>query len=234
MAPGLQAAGRMGPRPRVVIATPDRNESEVLAEWLSEGHDPLPVRVLAGAVHQVKSHQADVVVADARFAFDEIFLAACRRGESRTPLVVVGDPDRSAEATAERNGAFYVERPIDRDMLMCGVAMALVDGRPLRRSWRKAVHFEAIAEGTSAHIIDVSNEGMRLEIPRNGRLALPPIFTVRIPLVALTVRVHRVWLSAPAHQPATASLWCGCALAENAERVQRNWQKFVDLIPSAS
>lgn len=223
----------MGPRPRVVIASPDRSESEVLTEWLAEGHEPLPVRVLAGAVHQVKSRQADLVVADSRFAFDEKFLAACRR-ESRTPLVVVGDPDRSAEVTAERNGAFYVERPIDRDMLMCGVAMALVDGRPLRNSWRKPVHFEAVAEGIPVRVIDVSNGGLRLEIPRTGRMALPPYFTVRIPLVALTVRVQRVWLSAPPNQPSAPSLWCGCALAENAERIERNWEKFVDLIPKAS
>lgn len=224
----------MGPRPRVVIATPDRNESEVLAEWLSQDHEPLPVRVLAGAVHQVKSRQADVVVADSRFAFDDNFLTACRRGESRTPLVVVGDADRGCEATAERNGAFYVERPINRDMLMCGVAMALVDGRPLRRSWRKPVHFEAVAEGINVFVVEVSNEGLRLEIPRTGRFALPPFFTVRIPLVGLSVRVQRVWIGAPARQPAVASVWCGCALADNGERGAANWHKFVDLVPRAS
>ncbi len=232
MALTLHGRPPMGPRPRILIASPDLTESKVLAEWLSDGHDPVPVRVLAAAVHHVKSRQADAVVADSRLAFDDKLLAACR--ESRTRLVVVGDADHGTEATAERNGAFYVQRPIDRELFMCGVAMALVDGRPLRNSWRKPVHFEAVAEGMPVNVIDVSNGGLRLEIPRRGRVALPPYFTVRIPIVALTLRVHRVWLSAPPNQSSAPSLWCGCALAENAERIERNWEKFVDLIPKAS
>lgn len=205
-----------------------------MAKWLAEGHDPLPVRVLAGAVHQVQSRQADVVVADARFAFDDRLLSVCGRGSARTPLIVVGDADRSSEAAAERAGAFFVQRPVDRDLLMCGVAMALVDGRPLRRSWRKPVHFEAIAEGIHGYVIEVSNEGLRLEIPRRGRAALPPFFKVRIPLVGLTVRVHRIWMAAPAGQPAASCVWCGCALAENNDRLQRDWHTFVDLVPRLS
>lgn len=223
----------MAARPRVVIASPDRAESEVLADWLSDDHEPLPVRVLAGAVHQVQSRQADLVVADSRFAFDDRLLSICRRGAARTPLVVVGDPDQAAETAAERHGAFYVHRPVDRDMLMCGVAMALVDGRPTRRSWRKPVQFEAVAEGISCFVIEVSNEGLRLEIPLTRRAALPPYFTVRIPLVSLSVRVQRIWVGPPARQPAAACVWCGCVLSGNGPREERNWQKFVDLVPSA-
>jgi hypothetical protein len=224
----------MGTRPHIVVASPDRVESEILIEWLSDEHDAFLTRLLQGAVHQMQSRQPHLVVADARFAFDDAFLSVCRGGSFATPLVVVGDPSRASEAAAQRHGAFYVTRPIDRDMLMCSVAMALADGRPLRRSPRKAVaRFEAMADGVPMSLLDVSNEGMRLEMSRGRRSPLPPFFTVRVPLVGTSLVVQRVWVGA-AVLPAVAHTWFGGSLAENAARDVQKWRNFVDLVPRST
>ena len=223
----------MPPRPRVVVASPDRVESELLSEWLSEEHEPLPVRVLQGAIHQVQSRQAHVMVADARFAFDDKFLAVCRGGGAPTPLIIVGDPGAAAESAAQRHGAFFVARPVDRAMLMCSVAMAMADARPVRRSPRiNVARFEAMADGIPVALLDVANEGLRLEIPRGPRTALPPFFTVRVPLVGVSVAVQRIWVRAPGQQVAAHS-WCGGALADNAARQEQKWRTFVSMIPRA-
>jgi hypothetical protein len=224
----------MGTRPHIVIASPDRVEAELLIEWLSDGHDAFLTRLLQGAVHQMQSRQPHLVVADARFAFDDAFLAVCRGGNVATPLVVVGDPTHASEAAARRHGAFHVTRPIDRDMLLCSVAMALADARPLRRSPRKAVaRLEAMADGVAISLLDVSNEGMRLEMSQGRRSALPPFFTVRVPLVGTSLVVQRVWVGAAVQQTA-AHTWFGGALAENAARDVQKWRNFVDLVPRST
>lgn len=220
----------MGPRPRIVVACPDRAETELLIEWLSVEHDAYPTRLLDAALHQLQTRQPHLVVADARVAFDAAFLSLCRGGGASTPLVVVGDPSSAAEAAAQRHAAYYVVRPLDRDLLLCNVAMALADARPLRRSPRIAVAgFEAMADGIPVSLLDVANEGVRLEI-LGRRSVLPPFFTLRVPLIGLSLVVQRIWVSAPGPQSAAHS-WCGGALAENAARQVQKWHNFVGMVP---
>ncbi len=221
----------MGIRPRVVVASPDRMESERLCEWLSEEHEPVPTRRLQGAIQQVQARQAHLVVADACFAFDPGFLSVCRGGGAPTPLVVVGDPSPARDAAAQRHGAFYVVRPIERDLLLCSVAMGLVDARPVRRSPRFPVaRFAATADGIPVSLLDVANEGLRLEIPHGQRAVLPPFFTVRVPMIGVSIGVQRIWMSAPKSQT-TAHAWCGSALADNATSQVQKWRNFVQIIP---
>jgi hypothetical protein len=119
-------------------------------------------------------------------------------------------------------------------MLLCSVAMALADARPLRRSPRKAIgRFEATADGVPMSLLDVSNEGMRLEMSQGRRSALPPFFTVRVPLVGTSLVVQRVWFGA-AVQETAAHTWFGGALAENAARDVQKWRNFVDLVPRSA
>lgn len=221
----------MGPRPRVVVACPDLVESEVISEWLSEEHEPVPARLLPSALHQVQTRQAHLVVADARIAFDDTFLSTCRGGGAPTPLVVIGDSNPSAEAAAQRRGAFYVVRPVDREMLLCSVGMALVDARPVRRSPRITVgRLEATADGIPVALLDVANEGVRLEIPRGERSTLPPFFTVRVPMIGVSIAVQRIWVSTPGHL-SSAQTWCGGALVGNPAHREQKWRKFVEMVP---
>lgn len=70
--------------------------------------------------------------------------------------------------------------------------------------------FEAVADGIPVALLDVANEGMRLEIARGRRAALPPFFNLRVPLIGLSLVVQRVWVKAPgaqaaAHTPGAAA-----------------------------
>ena len=77
--------------------------------------------------------------------------------------------------------------------------MAIMEGRPIRRSERKiASRFEAIVNDVPSHIIDASYHGLRLQMPAQRMSALPPNFNVRVPLIGVAVTVQRVWArSAP-------------------------------------
>ena len=60
--------------------------------------------------------------------------------------------------------------------------------RPTRRSVRKAVNrFEAVANGVASHVVDVSYEGLRLEMLRDRQAVPPPYFNVRLPLIGVIV-----------------------------------------------
>ena len=71
----------------------------------------------------------------------------------------------------------YLARPLDRAVLSCYVMMAILEGSPQRRSERKLVNpFEAVVNGVPARILDVSIEGVRIEMAReNAALPCRPI-----------------------------------------------------------
>lgn len=219
----------MSLKPRIVVASPDRTEVALLSDWLTaEGLEPLPARSLPGALEQVRSQSFDVLIADERFAFEGRLQATARASNARAPVVVIGD---TGAGRAERHGTFHVGRPVDQTLLLCHVAMAIIEGRPARRSQRKRIiPFDALVEGVSGYVIDVSTEGMRLELPR-GRVAPPPQFTVRIPLVGIALTVRRVWMATAPAEYADVS-WCGAELFHAHPRAEQNWRNFVNNVPS--
>ncbi len=219
----------MSVRPVVVVASPDRTELAVLSDWLrAEGLEPLSAPTLQAAKHEVQSRTYDVLIADAAFAFDGDLQTLARSHNARAPLVVVGG-DAGARARAERNGTFHVGRPVDQTLLLCHVAMAIAEGRPPRRSVRKCIApFEAVVEGTQAFIIDISNEGLRLALPRR-RCAPPPHFTFRIPLIGAALTVRRVWMTAAPAEYSEAS-WCGVELYQPNPRAAQSWRTFVSTV----
>jgi hypothetical protein len=218
----------MSVRPVIVVASPDRIEVAWLSDWLTaEGLEPVAARSLETAIHAVQSRTFDVLIADAKFAFDGDLQGRARTHNARAPLVVLGDA--AACARAERNGMFHVGRPVDQALLLCHVAMAIAEGRPARRSDRTSISpFEALVEGAEAHVVDVSNEGLRLKVPR-GRSVPPPHFAFRIPLIGVALTVRRVWMStAPAAQAGGA--WCGVELYQAHPRAAQNWRAFVSTV----
>jgi hypothetical protein len=222
----------MSARPRILVATGDRTENETLCDWLlSEALDPVPARALAIAIRQLEGNAFDAIIAGAEFAFSDLLKATRRARQSRAPMIVLTD-DAAAEAAADRAGFLSTGRPIDRTLVMCSVTMALVESRPARRSVRKPVALiEAVAQGVPAALMDVSHEGMRLQLPRDHR-ALPPVFNVRVPLVGLGLSVQRCWLSSGTAGAASDTSVCGVALYDNAAVRELSWRRFVDIIPT--
>ena len=225
----------MPQRPRIVIALADVAESGAVADWLTEeGFDCVRRPSVKGAAGEMQSRPFDLLIADATFAFGE---GLHRMGRSRnpvTPTVVVGDA-LAGEQCETASWAMYLARPIDYALLICTVSMAIIDGRPIRRSERKLVNrFAAIVNGLPGHIIDISNEGVRLELPRERHAVPPPYFTVRVPLIGVGVTVQRMWARpSRSHDRSEEVTWCGGALAENPARAEGGWRAFVDTLPDA-
>jgi hypothetical protein len=118
-------------------------------------------------------------------------------------------------------------------MLGCFVSMAILDTRPTRRSMRKLVNrFDAVVNGVPSHIVDVSIEGLRIEVAGERRAALPPYFTVRVPLVGVAVTVQRMWTRSSMKR--NSAIWYGGALSQNQVALNEAWRRFVDTIPAAS
>ena len=225
----------MASRPRVVVASPHVAECAVLAEWLAaEGFEPFRATSVERASEEVTARAPDVLVIDHLFAFraGAALMTLARARSARTALIVIGEPDAAREAQAASRGAMYLTRPLDRTSLICLVSMALIDGRPERRSARKRVNrFEAIVEGVPSHIVDISNEGLRLEVPRGRKSAPPPpLFNVTVPMLGVALLVRRMW-TCNVPEAGLAAVWYGGELQNNSRRAELAWLRLVDTIP---
>jgi hypothetical protein len=117
---------------------------------------------------------------------------------------------------------------------MCTVSMAMADGRPVRCSVRKPVQrVNAIVNGVSSHILDVSNEGLRLEIPRERGSVPLPYFNVLVPMIGVAVTFQRMWMHQASDEP-TAAWWCGGSLVRNQARSEQAWRSVVETISASS
>jgi hypothetical protein len=224
----------MAERPRVVIALPDPSESATVAEWVvAEGLEPVRRPTVKSAAEEMSARAFDLLIVDALFALRDGLHAGPRGRNPLMPTVVVGDAT-AVGADALRRRAMYLNRPLDRAILVCTVSMAILDGRPTRRSPRKLVNrFNAIVNGVPSHIIDVSNEGLRLEIPPGRRSTPPPYFNVRVPDMGVAVIVQRMWARTWPTEGRLDVLRCGGALAQNRQAAEQGWRHFVDTIPVA-
>jgi ActR/RegA family two-component response regulator len=227
----------MALRPRIIIASPHVLESHAVCDWLaSEGFEPVRISTVERVMDEIRDRAFDALVVDHAFACKpgQQTIGAVRARNGTTPIVVIGDADAEAESQALSRGVTYLSRPMARLSFICRVSMAVMETRRERRSVRKRVNrLDAIVEGVPSHIIDISNEGLRLEVPRTRKSAPPPpVFKVRLPLLGVTVMARRMWTcSLPSSLDAVSY---GAELSGNAARVERAWRSLVDTIPGAA
>ncbi|CAN5494992.1 hypothetical protein BH23ACI1_BH23ACI1_15150 [soil metagenome] len=223
----------MSARPRILVASADKSECDAISDWLlSDGLDPIPANGLTPAVRQLERAPFDAIIVAAEFAFSDVLRTTRRARQGRAPVIVL-TADSTAEASAERFGFLSVGRPVERAMVMCSITMALVESRPVRRSARKpVVELEAVVQGMPAALVDVSPEGMRLHLPRDHRRALPPVFTVRVPMVGIGLSVQRCWLDTSVNHRTPQVAVCGVSLYDNAAVREQGWRRFVDVLPT--
>jgi len=184
---------------------------------------------MKAAADEIQARPFDVLIADAVFAFGHGLHVASRVRRPLTPTVVIGEAADQSESISRQ--VIFLARPVERTLMVCTICLVIADGRPVRCSPRKPVHrFEALVNGVPSHIIDVSNEGLRLEVPRDLRSVPPPYFMVRVPLIGVAVTVQRVW--ARTSDEGTA-VTCGGALSQNQTKAGRDWLAFVDTLPKA-
>lgn len=226
----------MAPRPRILVASPHAVESNTVSDWLtSDGFEPVRLSTLERVTEEIRDRAFDALVVDRVLACKpgQQTIGAARARNGKTPIIVIGDEDAAIEAQVLSRGATYLARPIDRVSFICLVSMGVMETRPERRSIRKRVNrLDAVVEGVPSHIIDISNEGLRLEVPRvRKQTPPPPVFNVRVPLLGVVVMARRMWTcSMPASQDA---VWYGAELAGNNRRVEISWRTLVDTIPGA-
>ena len=92
--------------------------------------------------------------------------------------------------------ASWITRPATKDTFTLSIALALAEGRPARRSPRQVVpKLLATIDGVASKIVDVSDEGVRLEIPTGASAALPPFFMLKVPAFGVAAKVKRVWVA---------------------------------------
>jgi hypothetical protein len=220
----------MANRPRIILVLPDVSECATVAEWLvTDGFEPVRCPGALAAAAEMRARPFDLLVADTMVARRDGLVAASRGRNPLTPTIVIGNGPAADPRDAL---SMYLGRPIERSTFLCTVSMAMMDGRPARRSPRKiANRFEAIVNGVSSHIIDVSTEGLRLEMPRHRLAVPPPYFNVRLPLMGIAVTVQRIWARSSG-QERTPIIWCGGVLSTNRPGAEQGWRAFVDMIPT--
>jgi hypothetical protein len=214
----------------VIVVLPNAAEGAAVADWLTaEGLEPV-LRSAPRAVAEMRERPFALLISDAASAIRDGLQAQGRARNPHTATILVGESDSGAQAMSSQ--AMLLTRPIDRATLTCFVSMALMDGRPPRRSVRKPINrFDALVNGVPSHLLDVSAEGLRVEVARDRRAVLGPYFKVKVPLVGVTVTVQRMWSRSASNGP---TVWYGGALAQNQAGIDQAWRTFVDTVPVAA
>ena len=222
-------------RQQVIVATPTADEGEELSAWLhTEGFEPLLKPTAKSASEAVALQLFDLAVVDASFVLDGGLRAYGLARFRETPMIVLGDAFDGSACAPLGAQIMFLERPIDRMTFICTVTMALMEGRPNRRSPRRTIRpFEATVNGVKSYILDVSREGVRLEMRKDNRMVTPQ-FALRIPLVGVGVSVQRVWVRVPRPDEHLDVMWCGGQLGKNTELADQTWLRFIDTVASVA
>jgi hypothetical protein len=171
------------------IACPIPKERAAFVEWLeAAGYKPVLIHDLRTLATDLENRPIEALLADAN-AVAKIGLGALLRIlTSNRPLVIVGTLNWCPPEL--RHMASWLDRPVSMSDLTLGVALALAEGRPARRSARKSVlHLPATVDGVNSQVLDVSNEGVRLRVKSTTASTLPPYFTLRVEVFGVATLV---------------------------------------------
>lgn len=167
----------------------------------------------------------DCVVADGRLLLSG-YLASVRKRDQGLPVVALVD---AGEAAPFRRDVNVVTRPLDECSLVLSVSLAHGEGRQARRSRRtRTSRLPSRAGGAQAAILDVSPDGLRLELPRADASRLGPQFRLQVPMVALDVVVRRAWVG----RGAGDKVQCGATLVALDAGQRLAWERMIELASS--
>lgn len=195
-------------------------------EWLTQAeYEAVGVLNLDGIGREVDGRPLEAVIADVSLVPAAEFQRIVKMLGANRPLIVVGRPEERIE-TVPRD-ATWIDRPVTRETFLLSVALALAEGRPARRSPRQLVpKLMSSVDGVASKVLDISAEGVRLEVSGATPSVLPPYFTLRVPGFGVQTTVKRVWVAAPAK----GSVWCGGIIERQAHLPA--WQQFLQNAPA--
>lgn len=213
--------------PRVGVALPRPAERAAISDWLrGGGFEPVVLVDACFVQAEVAGAPPVMVVADASLLSPQ-FITGVRRGDPNRSILAIGDADDSRSAQLARKNITFHVRPIDEHELMLAVALAQAEShRLLRRSERRSVRVPTSIEGTSAMLLDVSTEGLRLEVDVDQGAKLSPQFVLQVPVLKVAMPVQRVWVKSSGAGP--RKVQCGGSLLARDERTLRVWQRLTD------
>ena len=166
---------------KIGVACPIPGERAAFLEWLSlAGYEPIPMISIDSVGRDLASRPLQALIADVSLVSPADLPRIVKILGANRPLILVGDAKDAIEDVPK--DAAWIDRPVTRDTFLLSVALALAEGRPARRSPRRLVpRLLSSVDGVTSKVVDVSVEGVRLEITGASPSALPPYFTLRVP-----------------------------------------------------
>lgn len=216
---------------KIGVACPLPGERAAFLEWLNlAGYDPTPMISIDTIGRELQNKPIEALIADVSLVSASDLPKIVRTLGPNRPLVLVGEPKDAIEDVPR--DATWVDRPVTRDVFLLSIALALAEGRPARRSPRKLVpKLLASVDGVTSKVVDVSSEGVRLEISGASPSVLPPYFILKVPAFGVAAKVKRVWVA----QPNQRSTWCGGIIEKQMEKnAATPWEKFVATAPGGA
>lgn len=213
---------------RILVLDDDEHALAGLVELLRDaGHTVTGATTFDAAKRLLAVSRFDLFVSDVRLrGFNGLHLV--RQAHQDCPdmatIIISGYEEPMMQIEAGRYGAVFVRKPIKAQEFLDTVTRALSEVRRPRRWPRKRVvgGFRVTAAGRPAAVVDVSYDGLRLEVP--GQV-LPPSFDVELAGIGLHLEVYPVWCQP---SPSTGSVMCGATLASDTTPAARTWRAIVD------
>ena len=220
----------MSSKIRIGVACPIPGERAAFAEWLdAAGYEPVPMLDLDSVARELGMRPIEALISDTRFVPASELPRIVRLLGPNRPLLLVGAAGTGPEVVPR--DATWVDRPATKETFLLLVALALAEGRPARRSPRKFVpKLASTIDGVNAKVMDVSAEGVRLEVCEPQTAALPPFFMLRVPGFGLAIKVKRVWVATPPN----GSMWCGGVVEKPLAKSKTAWGTFIENAPSTA
>jgi len=215
-----------------LIVSCQARQRDQLERWAAaDGYAAEGVSEFRGARLKLEDAPPDLLVTDVKLgAYNGLHLAIWSRGRAlKTKTLLIGDPDPVLQREAQREGAAYLIPPLDAASFLSAVATLFSSYHPARRSVRKRVCFDVTVDGVLASVVDLSYEGLRLEVPEAEGFMLPPVLTIKVPSYDTPWRVNRVWLGRSA-DAARSALVCGAMLPQTDNETLAAWRRLVDAV----
>ena len=212
---------------KVGVACPIPGERAAFLEWLTlAGYEPVPMLSIDALARELNVRPIEALIADVSLVSKQDLPRVVRTLGPNRALILVGNPEQAIEDVPR--DATWMDRPVTRDTFLLSLALGLAEGRPARRSPRKLVpKLLSSIDGVTSKVVDVSAEGVRLEINGATPSTLPPYFTLKVPGFGIAAKVKRVWVATPAQ----GSVWCGGVVEKQNEKSTALWSKFISAAP---
>jgi hypothetical protein len=214
---------------KIGIVCPIAGERAAFQEWLKfSGYEPVSMSSIEAVSRDMATRPIEALIADVALVTAADLPRIIRMLGPNRPLILVGDPHQAIEDVPR--DATWMNRPVTHDSFQLSVALALAEGRPARRSPRKLVpRLLSTVDGVASKLVDVSTEGVRLEIPGASTATLPPFFILKVPSFGVAAKVKRVWVATPG----PTSVWCGGIIERHADKAAATpWHAFVKTAPT--